>query len=228
MIMSTKNIFPKIVLFYLYFPLRTFVSLILLSLFKVNSLPGVYAQIISTILSIFFLAILFQLYKKNEFASLFKKGFKLWYLPVFILVAFFVRLPILPLVFGLLNGNSKAIADSQWPSLSASPSGAAWIEYFTLFINVVILGPLLEEIFFRGIILNYLKKKYSILISILICSFLFALIHGNALLIASSFIPGLLFSFVYYKTDDLKYPILLHSLVNLFPFVYPYIFRLLG
>lgn len=225
--MSTKNIFPKIVLFYLYFPLRTFVVLILLSLFKVDSLPGVYAQTISTILSIFFVFIVFQLYKKSEFVFLFKRGFKLWYLPVFILIAFFVRLPILPLVLGLLNGNSKAIVDSQWPSMSASQGLAVWFEYITLFINVVLLGPIFEEIFFRGVILNYLRNKYLIWISILICSLLFALIHGNILLVVSTFIPSLLFSYVYYKTNDLKYPILLHSLVNLFPFIYPYIFLLL-
>jgi membrane protease YdiL (CAAX protease family) len=226
--MIKPNKLWKIVLFFIFFPLKSLVLLILLSLFGINSLSPIYGQFLSLILALILLVLMFQLYKKDVFNSLFKKGFKIKYLLILILISLLIRLPILPLIFGLLNNNSEAIVKSQWPTMIATQGTfASYIEYIFLIINIVILAPFLEELFHRGVVFNYLKNKFSPILTIIISGFLFALIHGNILLIASTLISGLMFAYVYYKTEDIKYPILLHSLVNLFPFVIPYIFLLL-
>lgn len=226
--MIYSNNLWRIILFFIFFPLKTLILSLLLLFFGINSIPAVFAQFLSLLFAIIILTILFKLYKKDSLNSLFKKGFRIKHLPIFILVAFLIRLPILPLLFGLLNNNSDKVLESQWPTQSVAGGIASRIEYIILIINVVILTPLLEEVFHRGIVFNYLKNKFSPVLTILFSGFLFALVHGNILLIASSFIPGLIFSYIYYKTDDIKYPILLHSLVNLFPFIFPYVLLFLN
>ena len=47
------------------------------------------------------------------------------------------------------------------------------------FIAIVIAAPVLEELIFRGIILNGLLKRYSPLKSVLISSILFGVVHLN-------------------------------------------------
>lgn len=86
------------------------------------------------------------------------------------------------------------------------------IFYFFL---MVIITPVIEEILYRGIILNLLLKKYSILVSIILSSIIFAFIHLKFIGIGYLFLYGLFFGFAYYKTKSLFTSILLHFLINL-------------
>jgi len=83
------------------------------------------------------------------------------------------------------------------------------------FFFAVILGPLLEELFFRGLIMEYLQRYYSPLLSILLTTFLFTLSHVEYNYVPTLFISGLLFSFIYYKTKSLSLCVISHSLCNL-------------
>ena len=80
---------------------------------------------------------------------------------------------------------------------------------------MVIITPVIEEILYRGIILNLLLKKYSVLVSIILSSIIFAFIHLKFIGIGYLFLYGLLFGFAYYKTKSLFTSILLHFLINL-------------
>lgn len=83
------------------------------------------------------------------------------------------------------------------------------------FIFIVLIVPIVEEIFFRKQILGLLLKKYSPALSIVVSSALFACAHWQINNFGVFFIWGLLFSFVYYKTKSLEASILLHSITNL-------------
>lgn len=83
------------------------------------------------------------------------------------------------------------------------------------FFLMVIITPVIEEILYRGIILNLFLKKYSILFSITLSSVIFAFIHLKFIGIGYLFLYGLLFGFAYYKTKSLFTSILLHFLINL-------------
>lgn len=86
------------------------------------------------------------------------------------------------------------------------------------FILVVFIGPIFEEIFWRKQIFGLLLKKYSPTVAIVLSSALFACWHLRIHDIGSLFIWGLLFCFVYYKTNSIELSILLHSIVNLSSF----------
>lgn len=83
---------------------------------------------------------------------------------------------------------------------------------FILFVTIV--GPVMEEIIFRGIVLDGLLKNYKPKFSILISSAVFAIIHMNPAQTASAFIAGLLLGWVYYRTRSLWPCICIHIINN--------------
>lgn len=82
-------------------------------------------------------------------------------------------------------------------------------------VGAVLLGPILEEIIFRGVILKGLLTRYSPKYAIVFSAIIFGLIHGKPLQIWGAFIIGLILGYVYYKTKSIGTTILLHSFSNL-------------
>jgi uncharacterized protein len=87
------------------------------------------------------------------------------------------------------------------------------------FFLVVVAAPVLEEILFRGIILDGYLKNYNPVNGILISSLLFGLIHGNLAQGIGAFLLGLLFGWIYWKTKSIAACIFLHAINNLLAFV---------
>ena len=79
-------------------------------------------------------------------------------------------------------------------------------------IMTVFVAPILEEIVFRGVIMNNLRK-YGIRVAIIINSLLFGLSHYNIEMIVPAFLTGIVFSYVAYKYS-IKYSILIHFFIN--------------
>lgn len=81
-------------------------------------------------------------------------------------------------------------------------------------IFIVILAPILEEIFFRKIVCDRIRplgEGYAIVLSAAI----FGLGHGNFYQFAYTFLIGLLLALVYVKTGKLRYSIFYHMAFNL-------------
>ena len=87
------------------------------------------------------------------------------------------------------------------------------------FITIVIAAPILEELIFRGIILNGLLKSYSPLKSIIISSLLFGLIHMNPGQFIGASLGGMLSGWVYFKTKKITLPIIIHMTNNSLAFL---------
>lgn len=87
------------------------------------------------------------------------------------------------------------------------------------FITIVIAAPVLEELIFRGIILDGFLRKYSPLKSIVISSILFGIVHLNPWQFISALILGIFSGWIYYKTRKLSLSILIHSVNNLIGFI---------
>ncbi|MEM6316910.1 MAG: CPBP family intramembrane glutamic endopeptidase [Bacteroidota bacterium] len=87
-----------------------------------------------------------------------------------------------------------------------------------LLIGGVIVGPVCEEIIFRGIILEGLSKKYRSTVAIGISALIFGLVHLQPLQIIGAFVAGLVFGWIYLKTQSLWIVILLHVANNAFSF----------
>lgn len=94
--------------------------------------------------------------------------------------------------------------------------------YFILaVIAIVIIAPILEEFFFRGVLQNFIKRFCKRKLAIFLTSIIFALVHfsysqklTNITIIGSIFILGLFLSFVYEKQKSLIAPIFLHATFN--------------
>lgn len=82
-------------------------------------------------------------------------------------------------------------------------------------IRTGILGPIIEELIFRGIIYNKLKLKHDNKKSILITTIVFTLSHFNIIQMIYAFIIGILLIYVYNKYNNLKAPIILHITSNI-------------
>ena len=90
---------------------------------------------------------------------------------------------------------------------------------FVFFLSIVILAPLIEELLFRGYILEGLLAKYSYKKAILISSLLFAIAHLNIWQFPGTFIGGILLGWLYYKTRSLALVMILHASNNFFVFI---------
>ena len=78
---------------------------------------------------------------------------------------------------------------------------------------VVIIGPIFEELIFRKHLLDRLVK-YGELPAAVASALLFALYHGNFSQFFYAFFVGLIFAYIYVKTGNIKYSIVLHMAVN--------------
>jgi hypothetical protein len=87
------------------------------------------------------------------------------------------------------------------------------------FVAIVIVAPILEELIFRGIILNGLLRKYSPAKSIIISSILFGIVHLNPWQFIGALIIGLFSGWIYYKTRKLTLAIMIHFVNNLIAFI---------
>ena len=82
------------------------------------------------------------------------------------------------------------------------------------FLLMVITAPILEELIFRGIMLDGLLKNYSPVKSILISSLLFGLVHLNPWQFVAGLFLGAFIGWIYYKTKSLSFAIIIHATVN--------------
>lgn len=83
-----------------------------------------------------------------------------------------------------------------------------------------ILGPITEEIVFRGILVGKLKEKIPTSICVIVSSILFMLIHIHTLKLEeflfylSIFFTGIIYSVTFAKSKNITIPIVLHILNN--------------
>ena len=89
-----------------------------------------------------------------------------------------------------------------------------------------IIGPMVEELFFRQLLLHYLQKKLSTWLSILLVGLVFALTHMHNVSLsewvgAVGYLGGgLAFSIIYVKEkENVYYPLLVHMLGNSLSFI---------
>ena len=119
----------------------------------------------------------------------------------------------LALLFGIISplGSLIPIPDS-FKETFRTMAGQTGILSFIL---IVIVAPVLEELIFRGIMLDGLLKKYTPMRSIMISSLLFGFVHLNPWQFIAGFVIGIFCGWVYYKTQSLMPAIIIHAAANL-------------
>ncbi|ALS02325.1 hypothetical protein ATZ33_13295 [Enterococcus silesiacus] len=90
----------------------------------------------------------------------------------------------------------------------------------TIIVVLGIIGPIVEELFYRQMLISSLSTYVPSWFAILISSFLFACLHMDArtlnegLLVIPYFFSGIILGILYKKTDNILFPIILHVFVN--------------
>jgi membrane protease YdiL (CAAX protease family) len=92
-----------------------------------------------------------------------------------------------------------------------------------IFLMIVIAAPILEELIFRGIILDGQLNNKSPITAILISSILFAFVHLNPWQFVSALFLGALSGWVYYKTKSISLSIIIHATNNFAGFLIMFI-----
>lgn len=91
--------------------------------------------------------------------------------------------------------------------------------FYTAILAGVILGPIAEELIFRGIIHRKIAYNYNSIAAIIITAIAFGIFHGNVTQGAYAFLMGLMLSYAYFVTDRIWICMLMHISANMISFV---------
>lgn len=108
------------------------------------------------------------------------------------------------LLLGLLRGESVGNPITDF-ALEASP--------FSNLVFGVIIAPIMEEITFRGLLLQRVRG-YGERFAMVVSGVFFGTFHGNLTQMLYAFLLGMLFAYVTLRTGRLRMAILLHMLIN--------------
>ncbi len=80
--------------------------------------------------------------------------------------------------------------------------------------KVAIVAPIVEELIFRGLIFNGLRRNYTAFTAVFMSALLFALFHLNPWQFPATFVLGLLLGWIMLRTNNILLAILGHSINN--------------
>lgn len=102
----------------------------------------------------------------------------------------------------------QAIKNTSWSSVM-----------IPMAVSVMIVAPIVEEIFFRGFIFSVLNKRIGLLAAAIMSGILFGAIHFSlAQTVILSFF-GIVQCYLYHRTGSIVFPILLHFIFNTLAFI---------
>ena len=129
---------------------------------------------------------------------------------------------LMTVVFGFVSEMLRRFLGLDGQGLNQSNIQSSFQEQPILIaVFACIIGPLVEELFFRQLLLHHLQKKLSTWLSILLVGLVFALTHMHNVSLsewigAVGYLGGgLAFSIIYVKEkENIYYPLLVHMLGN--------------
>lgn len=123
----------------------------------------------------------------------------------------------LPICFFLTYGGN--IVGQLLSSLLSGGEAQNALDEFALDSNpikvlfIAILAPLFEEYVFRKQLIDR-TRIYGEKTAVLLSALTFALFHTNLFQFFYAFLVGWVFAYIYLRTGKLRYPVLLHSIIN--------------
>lgn len=100
--------------------------------------------------------------------------------------------------------------------------GTGTTGFIIAFMMVVVLAPVVEELFFRGFLYQALRQRWGANVAIVASGVLFSLAHFSLFLLVPIAVIGFSLAYLYERTDSLGPPIMLHALNNLISVVVVY------
>jgi membrane protease YdiL (CAAX protease family) len=89
-------------------------------------------------------------------------------------------------------------------------NGGFWLSL----IVIGVIGPIFEEILFRGLVFGEMRKISKVWVALLIQALLFGVIHFNVVQGIYAFLAGLLLGYIYYRSNSIVAPMIMHISIN--------------
>ncbi len=137
-----------------------------------------------------------------------------WGVPAGMLLQLVIALITAPLVFWLFGDDAPEQGVAE-----IADATETFAEQLVIVISVAVLAPIIEEIIFRGMLLNVLTRSMSKWPAILISAAVFAAVHlvdpSAIAVIPGLFLLGVVLGWVTLRRGDISLAITLHSGINL-------------
>ncbi|MCL1877170.1 CPBP family intramembrane metalloprotease [Candidatus Saccharibacteria bacterium] len=135
---------------------------------------------------------------------------------------FFADLPVYYLVNIVASSVATYILGSeimnQEQSLGFSKTGNAWWQLVIIFIALVVIAPLFEEMIMRGFLFKKIRKNVPFIVTAVVVSLLFALAHGQVNAGIMTFTLSMFCCWIREKTGAIWGGIFLHAVNNFVAF----------
>ena len=86
--------------------------------------------------------------------------------------------------------------------------------FWGAFMKVAVVAPVVEELIFRGLILQGFRRNYHAITAVFMSALLFALFHLNPWQFPATFVLGLLLGWIMIRTNNIILAIIGHSINN--------------
>jgi membrane protease YdiL (CAAX protease family) len=124
------------------------------------------------------------------------------------------------------SADIKAKQDAEDQMMNAFLRMKTFGDYAKAFTVMAIVPAIGEELFFRGMLLRFAKKRSSSMVfPILFSAAVFAFVHSNIYGFASIFLAGILLAVIYYLTQSLWCCIVAHMFYNGLQITLQYLMR---
>lgn len=174
-------------------------------------MPSMYIQLLSAFVSL----IAMYMITKNVFDNDFK-GFRKVKSPWLLIFGGFAAMYVANIVLGLIYQDLGIVGDSEnqivlEQMISMNP--------ILMILPVAILIPIVEEVLFRGVILEFIEKRLGLIAAGLLSALMFALLHvtdaASLIFLPIYWVLGLILTYIYIKSGkNLLVPIVAHILNN--------------
>ncbi len=88
------------------------------------------------------------------------------------------------------------------------------VNIYVLIFSSALIGPIAEENIFRHLLVKNIEKFNNKILTIIIASLIFAVMHDGIINIIYTFILGIILNIIYIKNKNLLYPIIVHCSAN--------------
>ncbi len=125
--------------------------------------------------------------------------------------------------FGSIIGNTLNSFISTILGHDVTNSTAELIEnspWWIIILVVVVIGPIVEELLFRKLMIDRLGR-YGDAVAITASAIAFGFFHGNFYQFFYAAMLGFILGYIYTKTRDVKYTVLLHMIINFLGSILP-------
>lgn len=96
--------------------------------------------------------------------------------------------------------------------------------FWGVLFTIGVVAPVVEELLFRGVILDGLQIRYNLKTAVIVSSLLFGVTHVLPHAVVNAFLLGFFFSWLKLKTGSLRLCIIAHALYNSIPLMLSHFF----